>query len=376
MDLSPIPIYDHHAHALFHEHLWRSEPIEQFFTEAYDSGILGHFARDNLFFRRSIRDLAGFYGCEPSVEAVLEARQKWDYLELCNQMFDAANISHWLIDDGIWPDKLWTVAESGLNLPPIVRRVLRLESELAKLVETHDSATGLLNAFETQLRQEAPRIAGFKSIVAYRTGLDITRHNLVEIERAYTELRRSMTRGQPPRIASKPLLDAMLWMALKVARETDKPVQFHTGYGDPDLDMRLASPLHLRAVFEAPELKGVKVVLLHCYPYVREAGYLASVYAGAYLDLGLTIPYASVSAMRTVMFEALHLSPVSKVLFSTDAQRTPELFWLGAKWGRKVIGDVLGQTVQDSDLSQEEAYWAAERILYANASDLYGAFAN
>jgi uncharacterized protein len=149
-------------------------------------------------------------------------------------------------------------------------------------------------------------------------------------------------------------------------------MQFHTGYGDPDLDLRLANPLHLRPIFEAPELAGLKVVMLHCYPFVKEAGYLASVYPGAFLDLGLTIPYMSTHAMLTSTLEALHLAPITKILFSTDASRTPELYWLAARQGRRVIARALETAMNDDDLSFFEGEWAAERILNGNAKALYG----
>lgn len=373
MNLSHIPIYDHHAHALFHEKLWRSEPLEPCFTEAYDPIILKHFVRDNLYFRRSMHDLAGYYGCEPNAEAVIEARKSQNYLELSRHMFREAGITHWLIDDGIWADALMSIKESKAHLPEVkIGRVLRLEAELAKLVESHDSASSLFQAFEQHLRAEAPGLFGLKSIVAYRTGLNIVRYSATEVEKAYSEIRRTMVKDTPPRINSKPVLDTMLWMALKVAAETGKPVQFHTGYGDPDLDLRLANPLHLRAVLEAPELKGLKIVMLHCYPFIRETGYLASVYSGAYLDVGLTIPYTSVHGMRTALHEALHLSPITKVLFSSDAQRTPEMFWIAAKWGRKLLGEVLESSIQEGELDSGEAEWAAERILFGNSAELYG----
>jgi uncharacterized protein len=372
MEVSHIPIYDHHAHSLYHERFWRQEPLEPYFTEAYDPEMLRRFGRDNLYFRRSLRDLAEFYGCAPRLEAVLEARQQWDYLDLCRTMFTAARISHWLIDDGLWPDRLWSVAECQTWVPPTARRIVRLEAELATMVEHYDSGATLLSAFASALYALAPQVAAFKSIVAYRTGLALTRPSALAVERAFTTLRRTMVAGQPPRIASKPLLDAMLWQALQVAAETGRVVQFHTGYGDPDLDMRLANPLHLRDVFETAALHKVSVVMLHCYPFVREAGYLASVYPGAYLDIGLTIPYTSVHAMRTAVHEALHLAPITKVLFSTDAQRTPELFWIAAKWGRKVLADVCEHTVGAGDLSAAEAEWAAARILSGNAAEIYG----
>jgi uncharacterized protein len=373
MNLDYIPIYDHHAHALYFENTWRSERIEPFFTEAYDPVILDKFTKDNLYFRRSIRDLAEFYGCEPTVAAVLDARQQWNYQELCRKMFKDANISHWLIDDGIWVDKLMSVSESQTFTGVPTFRVARLEAELAKMLPNFDSADKLLSAFAEHLYELAPNLAAFKSIVAYRTGLDITRHHASSLERAFGDIQRNLKSGQMPRVADKTLLDETLWVALEVAAATNKPIQFHTGYGDPDLDMRLANPLHLRSIFETPSLKSLNVVMLHCYPFLKEAGYLASVYAGAYLDLGLTIPYTSIHAMKHAVHEALHLSPITKVLFSTDAQRTPEIFYLAAKWGRKVMGDVLDETVANGDLTPSEAQWTAERILQKNAFELYRA---
>lgn len=375
MHLTSIPIYDHHAYSLFTEERWRQEPLERYFTQNPSPEMLP-FVRDSLFFRRSLRDLAEFFGCEPSLEALEETRQQHNYPELARWLFAEANISYLLIEDGVVDSNLWTIGECDERLPPVARRVLQLEAELAKLLEFHDSATRLLNAFEGHLRELAPTVAAFKSVVAYRSGLDIGRHNLVELERAYSELRRSLTPSQTPRITSKPLLDSMLWMALKVASETGKVVQFHTGYGDPTLDMRLANPLGLRTVLEAPELRGLKVVLLHGYPYVREAGYLTSSYPGVYLDLGLTIPAGSVHAMRTALHEATHLAPLSKVLFSTSARHSPEMFWIAARWGRRIVAQVLEQAVYNGDLTNEETEWAAQRILSLNAAELYGTFAS
>lgn len=375
MHLTSIPVYDHHAYSLFTEERWRQEPLERYFTQNPGPEMLP-FVRDSLFFRRSLRDLAEFFGCEPSLEALEEARRRHNYPELARWLFAEANISYLLIEDGVVDSDLWTIGECDERLPPVARRVLQLEAELAKLLERHDSATRLLNAFEGHLRELAPTVAAFKSVVAYRSGLDIGRHNLVELERAYSELRRNLTPSQTPRITSKPLLDSMLWMALKVASETGKVVQFHTGYGDPTLDMRLANPLGLRTALEAPELRGLKVVLLHGYPYVREAGYLASSYPGVYLDLGLTIPAGSVHAMRTALHEATHLAPISKVLFSTSARHSPEMFWIAARWGRRIVAQVLEQAVYNGDLTNEETEWAAQRILSLNAAELYGTFAS
>lgn len=364
--LNHIPLYDHHAHALFHENLWRAAPLEGYFTEAYDPVILERFVPDTLFYRRSLRDLAELYGCEPHREAVQAARLSRNYLELCTDLFRRANIGHLLIDDGFSPERLWSVEQCSERLPVPVRRVVRTETELQGLMPFHSSAASLLDALEAQLREAGKTAAGFKSIIAYRTGLDLTRPSDTELERSF---QRAQAAGG--KLTEKPLLDASLWRTLHVAAELNLPIQFHTGYGDPDLDLRRANPLHLRSVIEDPALRKLKIVLLHCYPFVKEAGYLASVYSSVYLDLGLTIPYTSVAAMRTSLEEALHLSPISKLLISTDAQRTPELYWLAARWARRTIASVLHRTVQDGDLSTAEAEWASERLLWSNAAALY-----
>ncbi|MCS7067242.1 MAG: amidohydrolase family protein [Meiothermus sp.] len=375
MHLSSLSIYDHHAYPLYTEERWRQEPLERYFTLNPDALVLP-FVQDSLFFRRSLRDLAEFFGCEPSLEALEEARRQHNYVELARWLFAEANISHLLIEENQSAAHLWTVSSHAEQLPLVVRRVLLLEAELEQMLDHHESASRLLHAFEAHLRELAPRVAAFKSAVAYRSGLDIGKHNLVELERAYSELRRSSPSRQTPRITSKPLLDSMLWVALKVALETGKVVQFHTGYGESSPDIRLANPLGLRAVLEAPELRGLKIVLLHSYPYVREAGLLASHYPGVYLDLGLTIPAGSVHAMRTALHEATHLAPLSKVLFSTSARHSPEMFWIAARWGRRIVAQVMEQAVYNGDLTNDESEWAAQRILSHNAGELYGALAN
>jgi hypothetical protein len=50
-------------------------------------------------------------------------------------------------------------------------------------------------------------------------------------------------------------------------------------FGDKDLQLELANPLHLRAVLEHSTFAQCRVVLLHgSYPFMREASYLAGVY--------------------------------------------------------------------------------------------------
>ena len=105
-------------------------------------------------------------------------------------------------------------------------------------------------------------------------------------------------------------------------------------------------------------------MLLHCYPFIREAGWLAHVYGNVWFDLSLTIPH--VSRPAEALREALELSPVSKLLYASDAARTPELYLLAAKWWREALAEVLSEALPPTG-----AGGAARLILRENALALY-----
>jgi predicted TIM-barrel fold metal-dependent hydrolase len=135
----------------------------------------------------------------------------------------------------------------------------------------------------------------------------------------------------------------------------------HCGFGDSDLHLWRADPSYLKPLVE--RLSETSFVLLHCYPFVREAGWMAHVYGNVWLDLSLTIPH--VSRPRTALEEALELAPVSKLLYASDAARTPELYLLAATWWRDALADVLPALLGD------DAEVAARMILRENALALY-----
>jgi predicted TIM-barrel fold metal-dependent hydrolase len=75
--------------------------------------------------------------------------------------------------------------------------------------------------------------------------------------------------------------------------------------------------------------------------------------------------------MRSTVQQLLELAPTSKLMYSSDAHNIPELYYLGAKWGREVLGQVLDEAVKDSDLTAKEAESVATAILFENACALH-----
>jgi predicted TIM-barrel fold metal-dependent hydrolase len=89
------------------------------------------------------------------------------------------------------------------------------------------------------------------------------------------------------------------------------------------------------------------------------------VYGNVWFDLSLTIPH--VFRREAILRQALELAPVSKLLYASDAARTPELYYLAATWWRQALAAVLPEA-----LPAAEAETACVQILRENAVGLYG----
>ena len=69
------------------------------------------------------------------------------------------------------------------------------------------------------------------------------------------------------------------------------PLQLHVGFGDPGLDLHKTNALYLLDLLRAPEVRERPIMLLHCYPFKREAG-LWPTPGNVYLDVGLAVNFA------------------------------------------------------------------------------------
>ena len=369
IDLWDIAAIDHHAHNLLKPEVAQNYPYAAAFTEGYDPDIVNHHARHTLFYRRSLREIAQLLDCEPTEAAILERRQELGLEKLAERCFQAANLEAIFLDDGFLASEILPWEWHQQFLP--VKRVLRLEHLAQNLISEEEKFTTFLERFRSEIDPPSTEVVALKSIAAYRTGLNI---QLIPIEIAQLrfEILKRESQRKPLRLTDKPLLDFLITQALEIAAKHRLPLQLHTGFGDPDLDLRLSNPLYLRQLLENQSWRNAPIVLLHAsYPYAQEAGYLASVYPQVYLDFGLAVPFLSVAGMRLAVQQLLELAPTSKLMYSSDAHNIPELYYLGAKWGREVLGEVLGEAVKDLDLTAMEAESVAAAILSENARVLY-----
>ena len=375
VDLRHIPVVDNHCHGIL-----RSQDFEDLtgwrgaFTESTDPGMPREHVGSTAFYRRLIRALSGFFGCEPDEEAVFAARKQMDTGELTGALLRAANVETLLLDTGFPPpEEVLPADELGGLGDCRTEPMLRLEVLMERLLSRHDTLEEVREALAAALDDvRGQGYVALKSIAAYRTGLDVREWTDDEAEASLGEFRRAAGEGSA-RLAHKPLLETLLHVALSEAARQEVPVQFHVGYGDADTNLLLGNPLHLRAVLENSDYRGVPVVLLHeCYPYTREGGYLAAVYENVYLDLSYGIPLLGYGEMLSFTREALGVAPLSKLLYSSDGITVPELHWISAIDGRHVLGVALEELVAHDELSIPEAEAAGESVLRRNAIRLYG----
>jgi predicted TIM-barrel fold metal-dependent hydrolase len=375
LDLTDIPVIDEHCHGFYRT----QQPIDviawrRHFTESVDERMWREHIPSTLFYHRLIRELATFFGCEATEAAVLEARSRLQSDDLIRSFLQAGNIEALLIDQG-YPaaELLMPDADVAALAGCRVGAFLRLENLMQELIVAHNTLDDVTEALLAALADvRAQGYVGLKSIVAYRTGLDIRWWDRSDAETSFVQARQEASAQGHLRLQHKPLLDTLLHVAFTEAAKQELAVQFHTGYGDTDADMLLANPLHLRAVLEHRPYRGMQVVLLHeCYPYTRQGGYLAAVYEHVYLDLSYGIPFLSYGEMLAFTSAALGVAPVSKLLYSSDAVGIPELHWISARDGRRILGQALGESVAYGDLTRSEAETAARAILHDNAVRLY-----
>jgi uncharacterized protein len=370
LDLSAIPLIDGHCHSIDANFQTSSaSSFLQIFTEATQSRLVTEHVPHTLTYRRAIRDLATFLGCAPTVEAILEARQlRADYLSaLCHD----AGLRGLLVDSGYPPGAL-SLSQLQVEYGCHVREVLRLESLEEELLLT----TPDFPSFEQRFR-EALQVAkgqgavALKSIVAYRSGLAIQKVSVSAARQTYRQLKSVAERQGHIRLTAKPLLDYCISIAFEEARRLELPVQFHTGFGDPDIEILAANPALLRPILADPCYAGVPIVLLHMgYPYVRESAFLASLYADVYVDVSLVVTLLC-QLMPHLLRELLALAPATKILYGSDGHSQPEMCWLGARYGRWAIGVVLRHMLEEGTLTAQEVQDIAERICYRNALELY-----
>jgi uncharacterized protein len=328
--------------------------------------------RNTLYFKRMILDLARFFDVEPDLDAVLEARNAAitaGYTEYVSKLYGEVGLDTLVFDFGI-PLPMLDIAAVRSELPVEVVPVFRIEPLIADLLKTDIGWPEFQRRYDDTIAGALTNqgFKGVKSIIAYRTGLDVSPLSRTPDQgfQALDAIRRGLGGG-----SMKKLRDHLLCRALDLCMEHDVPMQVHTGMGDFEVNLVLCRPGYLMDLLRFPAYRGCRVLLVHTgYPYHREAAYMANVLPRVWCDLSEGIPFAGNAAWE-ILRGVLAMAPLTKICYGSDGYKVPEIMYTSAKLGKQAVASVLAELVADGMLTQCDAESAAGLILSGNARELY-----
>lgn len=287
-----------------------------------------------------------------------QTRHERSEADLAQLFLSSARVSDWLVDTGFATGVADLAELTDLSVGR-VHEIVRLESVAEQAVHAGgDYAT----AFAEILHERATTAVATKSILAYRGGFagDLSEPPAAEVAAAAQRWRDS---GQA-RLTDRVLLRFGLYEGLRLG----KPIQFHVGFGDRDCDLHTTNPLYLLDFLRRSG--DVPIMLLHCYPYEREAGYLAQAFNNVYLDGGLAINHLGARS-QAFIGRLVEMAPFRKILYSSDGFGPAELHYLGARLWRNGIRDVFQGFVDAGEWSESDAMRVVDLIARGNAERVY-----
>jgi hypothetical protein len=387
VDTSALPVVDVHCHPFVHH----GPLTPQQFTDlvSFPGGSVAYMEaggvpesdelvaelqamrRSVVYFRYLVRQLAGLLGCEPTLEPVVEARNRAarDYPAYVKRLFEACGLTALVTDMG-YPQPPLDPSQFIDVMPVEVVPLYRIEPLIVELLAADLGWHEFRRRYDETLAHalEYGGFRGVKSIIAYRTGLDISPLSRTPDQglQALDAIRRGLGGG-----AMKKLRDHLLCRALELCIEHDVPMQIHTGIGDYEINLTLCRPALLMELLRFPVFRACRVLLVHSgYPYVAEAGYMANVLPRVYCDVSEGIPFAA-GAARRIYAEILAMAPLNKIVYGSDGFGLPEVNFIGATLGKAALTGALEDLVEGGLISESEAQEAAELILAGNARLLY-----
>lgn len=366
--LRDVDLVDHHVHGCFHQPVDRAgfevainegstDPIPAFMTQ-FDSPL-------GLAIRRwcaPVLDLPPL----ASSDEYCSRRAELDPDELTRRFLTAAGVARWVVDTGLQGDRITSPGQLTALSDVPASEILRLERLTEDLLAGGTAPQDFPAALRAALDAAAsdPAVVGVKTIAAYRTGFDVDWSRPSD-DAVVDQAADLLTGGGALRVESAVLIA----FAVHEAAGRGLPIQVHVGFGDRDLDLHRTDPLLLLPLLRT--MAPAPVLLLHCYPFHRQAGYLAQAFDHVNFDVGLGINHLGVRSTQLVA-EALDTAPFAKQLYSSDGFGPPELHFLGSVLWRRAMGLVLGDWIRTGDCTEDDAIRIVDLIGVRNAARVYG----
>ena len=114
----------------------------------------------------------------------------------------------------------------------------------------------------------------------------------------------------------------------------------------------------------------MKIVMIHCWPFLEEAGTLARQIPNVYIDTCWQ-PILNPAFFRTAMMQWWNYVPTHKLTCGHDAT-TVEMAVGSSRYTREILAEVIRDQTRQSGFSNAQLREAAQQVLHDNAVNLYG----
>src|ERR1700730_8017288 len=207
LELNDLPLIDQHVHA-FDQGSDQAifDPLATFslggdwvaFLESGAHTPTEHEKRQlvinqqqTMIYHEAMHAVARSLGCEATREAIIAARAQKvsDYPAYVRGMYRDINLESNIVDLGNPKNVNLQEFEALTGVP--AHGLYRIEILIGELWDRHDSLEGFEKAFDERIRKIASdtKVIALKTVIAYRTGLDIQPLTTQEVSKAFDSLK-------------------------------------------------------------------------------------------------------------------------------------------------------------------------------------------
>ncbi|TIO24063.1 amidohydrolase family protein [Mesorhizobium sp.] len=345
----------------------------------------------SIFIKFLTKELAQFLNCEPTFEAVIEARNDRgkDYWSYVNALFRDVNLENIMLDTGYHESGGRPAIEKFEEaiLPCRTHRIARIEEIQRELFSMNISFDEFEDLYFERLLDVmdgtgnfGKKSVGMKSYLLPYIGLIEPLYDRTLAAKSWNAMRKSFAElpfmeRQAAFNVSKDLRRYTFTMTLEECLKRDMPMQIHTGDGEaPEVILRNQDPFYLEEVVRFDKdnmMRMPKIIPLHAgYPSVGKAAWLSHLYPNCYFELSIMTPFVHQSLYERYK-QVMETVPLPKILFASDNYHVPELFWLAGRWGKRYLAKALTDYVVGGSLAFDEAIEAARMVLHKNNRAVY-----
>jgi hypothetical protein len=383
IDFTDNSVVDSHCHAFLP--IKENDSFEQYLTLA-DHKVPKIDMENTFFYQYLVNELSRLMEYKGTNEQIIEERNRRyrkDPREFIKVLFEDAKIETLLVDTG-YPSEEFSgysvnFSEFSKVVPSNLKEIFRIDNSVYKILKNGLDFDSGIEKFYQDIKDAINRDSvGLKTVIAYRTGLEIKRTSDIDFKKSYERLIMKKISGKSAKEILgeyskdvKTVLDSFVLESVEKSVEYKVPYQIHVGMGDaPIIDLRLANPILLHDLINDEKAKDAKIVLTHGgYPWIEEAGFLVNTYPNVYLDLSETIPFITIG-IKEKLLNLLEMAPINKIMYGSDGYNIPELHWISAILAKRALSNVCKELLKYG-IKETWVEKLGKNILSENSKTIY-----